>query len=340
MNNGSGEDNTPATNLQANNTEQEPLNEAEELAQAFNILSTLESRSLQDPSTQADLDRLEEIYNTSRTRQGKLTTLRGQKQSQLEQAMSRAGLTNLQKKDVRETKNARENFDTEIVAVLNPLGISQADKEAITSLAKTVAVITHDLRLIDRYLSNYLRLRASLCTTDDASNDPYTKGMVTMTHGGARKVDACIASNTQIRQYVCQNLREPSNSPTETDCAYGCSLGACKKGQINDLKWFDAATGGNELTEPYDEGHDFWLEVDSSVANPHNETLTYEISAYRALNNDNCTLANTTGAIQEGDNEKVRIGPINCNNSGTDTWTVRLKHGDAETAKKTVVGAI
>ena len=84
----------------------------QDLASALSLLNSLQSRSLQDPSTQKNLERLEQIYTTSQTRQTKLTELRTAKEAKLEDYMTQLGLSDTQKQAIREAKSIRENFET------------------------------------------------------------------------------------------------------------------------------------------------------------------------------------------------------------------------------------
>lgn len=192
--------------------------------------------------------------------------------------MGSAGLSSLQKEGIRDTKSARrDEFEGEITAALSGLNLTGEQITDITDRARTIHLLTNDLRLIDRFITHYNQIKVSFCSTNDEQNDIYTRGTVTLVHNNSKQYDTCSADKTKVVQNVCTGVRLDANSPSETDCSYGCDKGACKKGAINGTKWVNSDTNPVEFANGVVHANvDFYLEVDTSAVQPDtNEVITF-----------------------------------------------------------------
>jgi hypothetical protein len=90
----------------------------------------------------------------------------------------------------------------------------------------------NDRNIRESFIAWYDEFFATVCSTNDASNDISVKGTVTFQNGSPDSVDTC--EGNILAQTQC--LNKQNIGAIQTTCPNGCSDGACINAPVNTLK--------------------------------------------------------------------------------------------------------
>lgn len=293
----------------------------------MNILNSLESKSLANPDEKGDILKMQTTYESSQNQLDLLEKFQLKIIMELNELMAEKQIDTDIQNAIRATKSIswENTFNTAILKQMKHLELPSEDKEIIKTHAKNIHKITTDIAIVQRFLTVFPTTQDRFCTSDDIESDPFVRWTFTYIHNETKMVDRCMDKSTKVQQHVCTGSKEATQSPTITDCQYGCFKGTCRRGNISKITVSD---------DPIVNKGDFRISLVTNSLHNTDIGTTFLIQS-PSLKNDACSIWTSQGPILDGDEMVTTIGPLRCQ-EGQHVFQVFLKHGEQFTDSKSI----
>lgn len=235
-----------------------------EVRQGVVLLQSLTSQNLSMPKHNGEILFLEQLYEDAPANYNQILEKRKEKIHELNRYMEQHDLSKQAQKNIRGSRASSDaTFAQDLKNVLTPLDLNPEVTQHISKLAKQIQQHTQDLATVHRFQTIYASVEDTFCVrNDDTKANPYVRGTFTYTKNQTEKIDMCVNSNQDVRQYICQAGQEADMSPTITPCTYGCLHGACIPGIIIDARIIKDASRNKQENIPTQT--DFWIQLETS----------------------------------------------------------------------------
>lgn len=125
---------------------------------------------------------------------------------------------------------------------------------------------------------------------------------------------------------------QPNTNPKVTACPFGCSEGACKKGQMGTISLLDAENGNVITSRQKDQS--FWVKL-SPAKDTNSNNVKVDITSTESFRGNKCTLSTKSiNVVTSG--APITFGPIRCTTTEAHTFALNLKVGTTITETQTI----